>query len=249
MKRFAIAIVLFLAGNCFSADMYKCAGPQGIAYRETPCLADEQTLRAIEYDKPSREEAAAESAAFVRAMQSYVAGVCAFRDVRNMRIFASKIHDVSESIADYQELLHASELAARADPGFDPAAGCQRPAAAMVRTSPKPPPASQWTESESEPQSSPAGYQCAGNGRTWIQAMPCPDSIAARRLIDISGHDQNGQQFIGTGVVVDQAEVQQNGLSHDELCEKLRQRTPTSAGDKGSSSVYERNKLRQQEGC
>jgi hypothetical protein len=97
----------------------------------------------------------------------------------------------------------------------------------------------------------PSGFQCSGNGKTWIQGTPCPDSMTVYRPISVSGFDQYGNHFTGSGALKDQATVNQQGLSHDELCDQLHHQTPinTSRGKSGPSDTYERNKLRQQEGC
>lgn len=93
------------------------------------------------------------------------------------------------------------------------------------------------------------GYQCSGNGKTWVQEKPCPDSTVHGSAGHISGFDQYGNHISGTALYSERVPVEQQALSHDELCTRLQQHMQTSEKDKGQSSVYERNKQRQLNGC
>jgi hypothetical protein len=65
-----------------------------------------------------------------------------------------------------------------------------------------------------------AGYQCSANGKTWIQASPCPATST-------------------------KVPVQQSELSKDEMCAMIAMRASTSEkDDNGPSTSDERDRLR-----
>lgn len=70
-----------------------------------------------------------------------------------------------------------------------------------------------------------AGYQCSANGKTWIQASPCPATSS-------------------------KVAVQQTELSKDEMCAMIAMRANTSEkDDNGPSTSDERNRLRTALNC
>jgi hypothetical protein len=105
----------------------------------------------------------------------------------------------------------------------------------------------------------PASYQCEAAGKTWISKTPCPSSVTKTRTVTndvpFNGVDQYGNVVSGTGTITERVKedhaVQQQGLSHDELCKRLQDHAATSYDKKAGSgdSVYERNKARQANGC
>jgi hypothetical protein len=51
-------------------------------------------------------------------------------------------------------------------------------------------------------------------------------------------------------VIDPNAPVQQQALSHSDICQKLQEKAPVSEhGKSGADSAYERNKMRQANGC
>jgi hypothetical protein len=105
----------------------------------------------------------------------------------------------------------------------------------------------------------PASYQCEAGGKTWISKTPCPGTVTKTRTVTndvpFNGVDQYGNVVSGTGTITERVKedhaVQQQGLSHDELCKRLQDHAATSYDKKAGSgdSVYERNKARQENGC
>lgn len=96
-----------------------------------------------------------------------------------------------------------------------------------------------------------AAYRCSANGKTWIQAAPCPStSTAFVPVTGFSGFDQHGN-YVASGIGTQRQDVpvEQQELSRSEACELLRAHMQTSERDKGQSSVYDRNKMRQADGC
>lgn len=93
------------------------------------------------------------------------------------------------------------------------------------------------------------GYQCSGNGKTWVQEKPCQESTVHGSAAHVSGFDQDGNHISGTALYSERVPVEQRALSHDEFCTRLQDHMQTSEKDKGQSSVYDRNKLRQLNGC
>lgn len=95
------------------------------------------------------------------------------------------------------------------------------------------------------------GYQCSGNGKTWISKKPCQDGTPASMPGFFSGVDQHGRFVSGTGTQSYTAPVDQQALTHEEFCARLQAQMPTN--DKGkrgeTDSIYERNKQKQLNGC
>lgn len=102
--------------------------------------------------------------------------------------------------------------------------------------------------------SEPAGYQCSAHGRTWVQAAPCPTESSRKvsETVYVRGHlAGTGEPVNGTATRWrdDTVNVQQRGLSRDELCDQMKSGAKTAERGKGSDSTYERNKIRAANGC
>jgi hypothetical protein len=94
------------------------------------------------------------------------------------------------------------------------------------------------------------GYQCSGNGKTWVSSTPCPLATKQFHASSFNGHDQFGTPVSGTVVSREDVPVEQQQLSHEDVCAKLKENPATS--DKKTTSgesAYERNKQRQANGC
>jgi len=106
--------------------------------------------------------------------------------------------------------------------------------------------------SSTEPTDAARGFQCSGNGKVWMQSTPCPASTTAfKPVMGISGYDQYGNQVTGSGTLVEQVPVDQRGMSKSEVCNHLSQ-PDAQVSDKKKSNAeagYERNKMRQANGC
>lgn len=92
-------------------------------------------------------------------------------------------------------------------------------------------------------------HECSGGGKTWIQSTPCPAEVTHKThyTAPVMGTDQYGNPISGTmfGTQTEHANVQQTNLSHDQACQQLDARKLTGK----PSDVYERNKMRNDEGC
>jgi len=90
-----------------------------------------------------------------------------------------------------------------------------------------------------------SGFQCAANGKTWIQSSPCP-ATSSRTVTDaVSGTIVGtGEHVSGTATRRETVPVTQRNLSRDELCDQLGQRAKTAERGRASDSAYERNKMR-----
>jgi len=70
------------------------------------------------------------------------------------------------------------------------------------------------------------------------------------RPISVSGNDQYGNHIDASGTLKDKAPISQQELSHDELCNNLHEPPRISKGKTDpAADTYERNKMRQKEGC
>ena len=96
-----------------------------------------------------------------------------------------------------------------------------------------------------------AGYTCNGGGKTWISKTPCVATTRVGHVGHFNGTDQYGNPVSGTTSRVDNEPVSQTAMSREELCQKLRDHPPTSDSKKKSNaeSAYDRNKLRNENGC
>lgn len=99
-----------------------------------------------------------------------------------------------------------------------------------------------------------AGYECAVNGKTWIQVSPCPPTSThvVFEDVDVDGTTNTGQPINGTGTVRrdETVPVSQQPLGHDAMCARIAARANTSEkGDNGPSASYERNRMRETVGC
>lgn len=237
---FALLVVFGLSTQ--AASINKCVTAKGdVTYTNLPCSPNEKGQEVGSYDA-----ADAEKGAFIDAMRRYAGVRCALHDVGNVQIWKSKIHTQSESITDYDDLLSTSEFLARQDPGFNPNAGCMGSPATAARLTSSP-----VADDGAGSAEKPRGYQCSANGKAWIQSTSCPESsVAFTPVTGVSGFDQHGN-FIadGTGTQREDVSVSQQELSHDDVCDRLRDRMQTSEHDKGQTSVYDRNKMRHAEGC
>lgn len=100
-----------------------------------------------------------------------------------------------------------------------------------------------------EQPSSSGVHQCSDGDKMWIQSSPCPASVKKQSVLSapFSGTDQYGNQISGSAnfVQTTRQPVQQTDLTHDQACQKIYEQK-----NKGSASdTYERNKMRQNEGC
>ena len=93
-----------------------------------------------------------------------------------------------------------------------------------------PPPSTQRSKSV-------AGYLCSDDRSEWVQPNPCPASTGNVVAI-VNGVMQ------AVPVLVKQQE-----LSSSEMCEQLLNNPATANKGKGADSTYERNKLRDANGC
>lgn len=235
-------MTLLFCSSCFGASINKCVNAAGdVTYTNLPCSANEKVQQIGSYDADD-----AEKGAFIDAMRRYAGARCALHDVGNIQIWKSKIHSQSETITDYADLLSTSEFLARQDPEFDPNAGCMRTSEATTQALP-----SSREDESPAPSEKPRGYQCSANGKTWIQTAVCPSSsVAFTPVTGVSGFDQHGNYIAaGTGTQREDVAVDQQGLSHDDVCDRLRDRMQTSERNKDQTSVYDRNKMRHAEGC
>lgn len=92
-------------------------------------------------------------------------------------------------------------------------------------------------------------HECSGGGKTWIQSTPCPAEVTRKKhyTAPVTGTDQYGNFVSGTmfGTQTEHLGVQQTNLSHDQACQQLDARKLTGK----PSDAYERNKMRNNEGC
>jgi hypothetical protein len=93
------------------------------------------------------------------------------------------------------------------------------------------------------------GYRCDVEGRTWIQATPCPATSTHYESRTVSGLTTAGDYVDGSVSVPRTITVKQDELSKSDVCSQLSQNTPTAEQGKDSDSAYERNKLRSANGC
>lgn len=96
-----------------------------------------------------------------------------------------------------------------------------------------------------------AGYTCESNGRTWVQVDPCPLTTTTIRSEPVTVTDQQtGRRLQGSTTVREKHAVREADMDRDEICERLKSNPNVSQKRTGSAdSAYERNKLRQQNGC
>ena len=95
----------------------------------------------------------------------------------------------------------------------------------------------------------PSGYSC-NDGRTrWIQSSPCPASTRRYESRTVNGHNNTGVPIHGTVSQRVESPVEEEGLSSSEMCEQLQGNPATKNRGSGADSTYERNKMRDANGC
>ena len=92
---------------------------------------------------------------------------------------------------------------------------------------------------------------CAAADVTWVQPGWCPPTMAKRVFMACSGTTDRGAFMTGTCSQMEDIAVQSRALSHSDFCSALSAGQATSSKKPKSSSdaAYERNVLRQREGC
>ena len=101
----------------------------------------------------------------------------------------------------------------------------------------------------SQADAKPSGYSC-NDGRTqWIQSSPCPASTSRYESRTVNGNTNTGAPIRGTVSQRVESPVEEEGLSSSEMCEQLQGNPATKSRGSGSDSTYERNKMRDANGC
>ena len=96
-----------------------------------------------------------------------------------------------------------------------------------------------------------AAFECESQGQRWLQAEPCPAHTSSTRNVPFNGFDAvTGAPIHGTVEQEVNHDVESRSVTASELCDKLRkeQNRSTPANDRGAST-YERNKMRDKNGC
>lgn len=95
----------------------------------------------------------------------------------------------------------------------------------------------------------PSGYMC-NDGRTqWVQSDPCPASTSRYESRFVNGVTTTGAPISGTISQKVANPVEQQELSRSEMCEQLRSNPATKSRGASANSTYERNKMRDANGC
>ena len=96
----------------------------------------------------------------------------------------------------------------------------------------------------------PSGFVCDDGRTRWVQSKPCPASTEHYETHAINGTTNTGVPVHGTTRQKVINPVEQKSLSRAEICEQLRNNSATKSTPGASASeAYERNKLRDANGC
>lgn len=88
------------------------------------------------------------------------------------------------------------------------------------------------------------GYRCHVNGKTWVQAEPCPETSTDYQAVHVDGYStRTGEPIEGTASVEVVVPVEQKVISRDELCDSISKRERIAERGKDADSGYERRKL------
>lgn len=138
-----------------------------------------------------------------------------------------------------------------AEPSFDEALPFDRNAPIATGEVPDHPANTPLPSIVSSPQADVRGYTCSVDGRIWVQSTPCPATATVNRYKPVTSHmPVTGEPIHGLATIEETRGVEQRALSRSELCEQLRRNAATSRDEaRASDSAYERNKLRQANGC
>lgn len=95
------------------------------------------------------------------------------------------------------------------------------------------------------------GYSCFDGAKTWVQQTPCPATVVRNHSVPVSVVvGPRGERSQGTAMVPRETAVQQRPLSRDEVCRQVQSGAATAHKEqRASDASYERNKLRNNNGC
>ncbi len=93
----------------------------------------------------------------------------------------------------------------------------------------------------------PSGFVCDDGRTQWVQPNPCPASTEHYKTRAVNGVTNTGVPIHGTTRQTIINPVEQKALSRAEMCDALKNNPATTS--KGDDDVYERNKLRDANGC
>lgn len=95
-----------------------------------------------------------------------------------------------------------------------------------------------------------AGFSCSVNGRSWVQATPCPATSTRFQSEHLSGTILNtGEHVSGTATRRVTVPVESKALSKDELCDQLSSNPKVAERGADADSSYRRRQLRHSSGC
>lgn len=94
-------------------------------------------------------------------------------------------------------------------------------------------------------------YSCFDGAKTWVQQTPCPKTVVRGHAVPVSvSVGPRGETSQGTAMVPRETAVQQRPISRDEVCRQVQAGTATAQKEqRASDASYERNKLRNNNGC
>lgn len=94
-------------------------------------------------------------------------------------------------------------------------------------------------------------YSCFDGAKTWVQQTPCPRTVVRDHSVPVSVVvGPRGERANGTASVPRETAVQQRPISSDEVCRRVQAGTATAHKEqRASDASYERNKLRNNNGC
>lgn len=94
-----------------------------------------------------------------------------------------------------------------------------------------------------------SGYSCDDGRTQWIQSTPCPVSSGRYESRFVTGTSTTGAPISGTISQRVENPVEERGLSRSQMCERLRGSPATKSRGSSADSTYERNKMRDANGC
>lgn len=94
-------------------------------------------------------------------------------------------------------------------------------------------------------------YSCFDGAKTWVQQKPCPATVVRSHPVPAAVVvGPRGETSLRTGTVDRETPVQQRPISRDEVCRRVQAGTATAHKEqRASDASYERNKLRNSNGC
>lgn len=95
------------------------------------------------------------------------------------------------------------------------------------------------------------GYSCFDGAKSWVQQTPCPKTVVRDHSVPVTRVvGPRGETTQGAAMVPRETAVQQRPLSRDEVCRRVQAGTATAHKEqRASDASYERNKLRNNNGC